>query len=98
MSTVTGSPSTASSVASSIDVEQAPRESGQRTRPATALWLVLVATSLPMFLATLDNLVMTTALPVIQRDLDATVGQLLVVPQRLHAGLRRLHAAGGDDR
>ena len=76
MSTVTGSPSTASSVASSIDVEQAPRESGQRTRPATALWLVLVATSLPMFLATLDNLVMTTALPVIQRDLDATVGQL----------------------
>lgn len=40
------------------------------------VWLVLVATSLPMFMATLDNLVMTTALPVVQADLGATVGQL----------------------
>ena len=30
------------------------------------IWLAVVATSLPMFMATLDNLVMTSALPVIQ--------------------------------
>lgn len=40
------------------------------------MWLTLVAASLPMFMATLDNLVMTSALPVIQADLGATVGQL----------------------
>ncbi len=40
------------------------------------VWLVLVATSLPMFMATLDNLVMTTALPVVMVDLQASVGQL----------------------
>ena len=44
-----------------------------RRRP---VWLVVIATSLPMFMATLDNLVMTTALPVVQADLSATVGQL----------------------
>lgn len=62
------------SIATSTRVEQAAR--GPAPRPTVPLWLVLVATSLPMFLATLDNLVMTTALPVIQRDLEATVGQL----------------------
>lgn len=45
-------------------------------RRRTPLWLALVAVSLPMFMATLDNLVMTTALPVIRGDLDASVGQL----------------------
>ncbi len=40
------------------------------------VWLVVLATSLPMFMATLDNLVMTTALPVVQADLTASVGQL----------------------
>jgi EmrB/QacA subfamily drug resistance transporter len=40
------------------------------------VWLVVLATSLPMFMATLDNLVMTTALPVVQADLGASVGQL----------------------
>ena len=35
-----------------------------------------LATSLPMFMATLDNLVMTSALPVIQADLGSSVGQL----------------------
>jgi EmrB/QacA subfamily drug resistance transporter len=44
-----------------------------RVRP---VWLVVLATSLPMFMATLDNLVMTTALPVVQADLTATVGEL----------------------
>jgi EmrB/QacA subfamily drug resistance transporter len=40
------------------------------------LWLAVAAVSLPMFMATLDNLVMTTALPVIQADLHASVSDL----------------------
>ena len=40
------------------------------------LWVAIVATSLPMFMATLDNLVMTSALPVIRADLGSSVGQL----------------------
>src|SRR3954452_11775746 len=40
------------------------------------VWVAIVAASLPMFMATLDNLVMTTALPVIRTDLGASVGQL----------------------
>jgi len=43
---------------------------------AVPLWLALVAASLPMFMATLDNLVMTSALPVISKDLNAGVGDL----------------------
>jgi EmrB/QacA subfamily drug resistance transporter len=46
-----------------------------RRRPVP-LWLAMVAASLPMFMATLDNLVMTSALPVIQVDLGASVAQL----------------------
>jgi len=38
--------------------------------------LVVAAASLPMFMATLDNLVMTNALPVLHRELGATVEQL----------------------
>ncbi|WP_109508203.1 MFS transporter [Nocardioides speluncae] len=40
------------------------------------VWVAIVATSLPMFMATLDNLVMTSALPVVQADLNANVSQL----------------------
>jgi EmrB/QacA subfamily drug resistance transporter len=40
------------------------------------IWLAVVAASLPMFMATLDNLVMTSALPVIRADLGSTVNQL----------------------
>jgi len=40
------------------------------------VWLAVVAASLPMFMATLDNLVMTSALPVIRADLGSSVGQL----------------------
>jgi EmrB/QacA subfamily drug resistance transporter len=40
------------------------------------VWVAIVAASLPMFMATLDNLVMTSALPVIQADLGSSVGQL----------------------
>lgn len=38
--------------------------------------LALVAASLPMFMSTLDNLVMTTALPVLRTELSATLEQL----------------------
>jgi EmrB/QacA subfamily drug resistance transporter len=52
----------------------APRTRGRRrTAP---IWLAVVATSLPMFMATLDNLVMTSALPVIRTDLGASVDDL----------------------
>lgn len=40
------------------------------------VWLVLVATSLPMFMATLDNLVITNALPVMAVDLGASIEEL----------------------
>lgn len=38
--------------------------------------LVVLATGIPMFMATLDNLVMTNALPVIHEELGATVEEL----------------------
>jgi len=50
----------------------APRAAGRRV----PVWLAVVAASLPMFMATLDNLVMTSALPVIRADLGSTVNQL----------------------
>ncbi|MFC9789937.1 DHA2 family efflux MFS transporter permease subunit [Rhodococcus sp. NPDC127528] len=53
----------------------APPEQGRRRR-VVPIWLAMLAASLPMFMATLDNLVMTSALPVIRADLNATVGQL----------------------
>ncbi len=54
-------------------VAPAPVPAPRRRVP---LWLAIVATSLPMFMATLDNLVLTSALPVIQRDLGSSTGQL----------------------
>ena len=45
-------------------------------RGPRALWLVLLATALPMFMATLDNLVMTNALPVLHADFGASVEEL----------------------
>ena len=54
-----------------------PRATGAAPRSRRApVWLAVLAASLPMFMATLDNLVMTTALPVVRVDLDASVGQL----------------------
>ncbi|MFJ8893134.1 DHA2 family efflux MFS transporter permease subunit [Leifsonia sp. NPDC102414] len=48
--------------------------------PSTArripIWLAIVAASLPMFMATLDNLVVTSALPVIAKDLSASIEEL----------------------
>ncbi len=51
----------------------APTEDRSRRVPVA---VAVVAASLPMFMATLDNLVLTTALPVVQADLGASVGQL----------------------
>jgi MFS family permease len=42
---------------------------------ATTYW-TLAITSLALFMVSLDNLVVTTALPVIRRDLHATISQL----------------------
>ncbi len=52
----------------------APSRAGATRTARTAL--ALVAASLPMFMATLDNLVMTTALPAIRSDLSASLEQL----------------------
>ena len=61
---------TVTETSSAADVEaRAPR----RRIP---VWLAIVAASIPMFMASLDNLVMTNALPVIHRDLGASVEQL----------------------
>src|SRR6187402_2955273 len=46
------------------------------TRRRIPVWLAIVAASLPMFMATLDNLVMTNALPSIREDLGASVEEL----------------------
>ncbi|HET6699257.1 MAG TPA: MFS transporter, partial [Nocardioidaceae bacterium] len=60
----------------------APLADGRHPRPTgpvrrtVPVWLALLAASVPMFMATLDNLVMTSALPVIQADLHAGVGDL----------------------
>jgi EmrB/QacA subfamily drug resistance transporter len=51
----------------------APPATGRRARPFA---LVLAAASLPMFMATLDNLVMTNALPVLHAQMGATVEEL----------------------
>ncbi|MFB2585998.1 DHA2 family efflux MFS transporter permease subunit [Herbiconiux liukaitaii] len=40
------------------------------------VWLAIVAASVPMFMATLDNLVVTSALPVLGEELDASIEQL----------------------
>ncbi|MCU1513105.1 MAG: transporter, partial [Microbacteriaceae bacterium] len=46
------------------------------TRRRIPIWLAIIAASLPMFMATLDNLVMTSALPVIRTDLNAGIDEL----------------------
>ncbi len=48
----------------------------ERSRRAVPVWLAILAASLPMFMSTLDNLVMTNALPAIRLDLGATVEEL----------------------
>jgi EmrB/QacA subfamily drug resistance transporter len=53
-----------------------PARAPRTSRRAVPVGLALAAASLPMFMSTLDNLVMTSALPVIQRALSASVEQL----------------------
>src|SRR6266536_1761658 len=45
------------------------------TSKARMLWTFAI-TSIALFMVTLDNLVVTTALPVIRRDLDASLQEL----------------------
>ena len=54
------------------DTLLSPRPALRRRGTAIAL----VAASVPMFMATLDNLVMTTALPVLRTELNASLEQL----------------------
>jgi EmrB/QacA subfamily drug resistance transporter len=62
--------------------ESSPPTTARRERSAPTprrprpLALVIAAASLPMFMATLDNLVMTNALPVLHREMGATIEQL----------------------
>jgi len=58
------------------EVAAVPTVAPARPARRVPLWLAVLATSLPMFMATLDNLVMTSALPVIRADLGASVDQL----------------------
>src|ERR1700749_3197958 len=56
-----------------VPAEAGVTPGGRRRIP---VWLAILAASIPMFMASLDNLVMTNALPVIHRDLGADVEQL----------------------
>ncbi|MFK3671248.1 DHA2 family efflux MFS transporter permease subunit [Leifsonia aquatica] len=64
------------------------------------VWLAIVAASLPMFMATLDNLVVTSALPVIARDLSASIEELqwVVNAYTLSFATLMLMAVGLGDR
>jgi EmrB/QacA subfamily drug resistance transporter len=53
--------------------ERPADQAGQRPRPLAA---VLVAVGIPIFMVTLDNLVVTTALPVIRTSLNASISDL----------------------
>ena len=46
------------------------------SQPARPIWLIILTVSLPMFMASLDNLIVTNALPVIGKELEATFEQL----------------------
>ena len=58
------------------------------TPKSRMLW-TFVVTSLALVMVTLDNLVVTTAIPVIRKDLDASHRGARVDGQRVHAHLRR---------
>ena len=53
------------------------RQTQQAEKPrAHPAWLIIISLSIPMFMASLDNLVVTNALPVIRADLGATLEEL----------------------
>src|SRR3954454_12367216 len=58
--------------ATTLDTPAAPPER-RRTRPLAA---ILAAVGIPIFMVTLDNLVVTTALPVIRTELGASLTDL----------------------
>src|SRR3954464_1487457 len=63
-------------MSTTLDVRAgAPQPTATRSR-RIPVWLAIVAASLPMFMATLDNLVVTSALPVISKDLGASIEEL----------------------
>ena len=45
-------------------------------KSTTSIWWTFAITSLALFMVTLDNLVVTTALPVIRKDLHAGISGL----------------------
>ncbi len=57
-------------------LETSTRSGDAAPRRRIPTWLAIVAASIPVFMATLDNLVMTNALPVISVDLHASVEEL----------------------
>ncbi len=63
-------------MSTTLDAAVPPPTRGAGARGPSPLWLVLVATALPMFMATLDNLVMTNALPVLHAEFGASVEEL----------------------
>jgi EmrB/QacA subfamily drug resistance transporter len=77
----------------------APLSTG-RTARRIPVWLAIVAASLPMFMATLDNLVVTSALPVIAKDLSASIEELqwVVNAYTLSFATLMLMAVGLGDR
>ncbi|MDQ1562116.1 MAG: hypothetical protein QOE85_1457, partial [Actinomycetota bacterium] len=64
---------TATDLRTPDDTTPTPTPTPRRRIP---VWLAILAASIPMFMASLDNLVMTNALPVIHRDLGANVEEL----------------------
>jgi EmrB/QacA subfamily drug resistance transporter len=58
------------------ELTTSPTFTPPKPRRVIPVWLAIVAASLPMFIATLDNLVMTSALPAIRLDIGATVEEL----------------------
>ena len=54
-------------------MKQTQQAEKPHTHPA---WLIIISLSIPMFMASLDNLVVTNALPVIRADLHASIEQL----------------------
>src|SRR3978361_1476164 len=77
--TTSTTPVALSAVAPAVPVAPESTETQPRTRGwrrTAPIWLAVLATSLPMFMATLDNLVMTSALPVIRTALAPSVGDL----------------------
>jgi EmrB/QacA subfamily drug resistance transporter len=57
-------------------IEPMLAEAPAAPRRRIPVWLAIIAASLPMFMATLDNLVVTNALHVIHADLNASVEEL----------------------